>query len=303
MKKWMLAAVLGCLLLCGCDRTEAPSEPVSPPAEEVPSGGMLTQTGQAVTLQAHFSRTAIIGRNERVEGSFMQTQTWALEYAAREYPNYGVQVTYVSGYQAPRAMFKDDLRAGVAQWRLDLTAPDGDSVSESVQVFYFTETAESVTTQCLSGMLVGEDMLERRPESYAYLSLDTRFVKRMQTIALLEAPEGALTKELDFFAPEVLECQTWMLSDTAVVALVRYQDGNCGLLLHDLSRAFEPRYQALEGIWNYAQLEAGVLTLEQYAQTGARQLMTITMQDGQSIIENDTRPEETGGYRVGCHFR
>lgn len=298
-RKLWLAAVL-CLCLCACGRQEeapAVTQPVTgnPPAQS----GILTDLGQAETLQDYYGRTAIIARNERIEGSFTQTQSWALEYAMLEYPGCQAQISYVSGYQAPQAMFKDDLRAGVARWRIDLTTADGQAVSETVQVFYFTEMADGTTTQCFSGLLTGEGLLERRPEVYSYLALDTRFANRMQKLAVLGAPEEALAEELSFFEGDVLDCQAWMLSRSAVAALARYQDGSCGLALYDLDGGFETQYQALDGIWNYSQLENGILTLEQYAKSGDRQLMTITLKDGLPVTETSTRSEETGGYRVG----
>ena len=119
-KLWLAAAAL-CLCLCACGRQEeapAVTQPITgnPPAQS----GILTDLGQAETLQDYYGRTAIIARNERIEGSFTQTQSWALEYAMLEYPGCQAQISYVSGYQAPQAMFKDDLRAGVARWRINL---------------------------------------------------------------------------------------------------------------------------------------------------------------------------------------
>ena len=295
---WLTAAL--CLCLGACGRTEeVPAE--VPPASGSHSvqSGILTDVGQAETLQDYYGRTAIIGRNERMEGSFIQTQSWALEYAMLEYPDGQVQVSYISGYQAPQAMFKDDLRGGVARWRIDGTAVDGQAICETVQVFYFTETADGTTSQCFSGLLTGDRLLETRPEVYDYLALDTRFANRMKKLSPLESPEQALSVELDRFSPGVLDCQAWMLSDTAVAALARYQDGSCGLLFHDLAESFETVCQQLEGIWNFSQMEDGVLTLEQYAQSGDRQLLEITLEDGVPAVRQSVRPETGDGYRVG----
>lgn len=294
---WLAAAL--CLCLCACGRQEdVPTEGL-PAADSPPQqSGILTDVGQAETLQDYYDRTAIIGRNERMEGSFTQTQNWAMEYAALEYPDSQTAVSYISGYQAPEGMFKDDLRGGVACWRVEGTAADGQAVEETVQIFYFSETADGVQTQCFSGLLAGEERLETKPEAYAYLALDTRFANRIQRLEALEAPEQALSAQLDHFEAGVLDCQAWMLDETAVVALARYEDGSCGLLLHDLEGGFETRYQELEGIWNYSQMDNGVLTLEQYAQSGDRQLLEITLKDGAPVTAESSRPEETG-YRVG----
>lgn len=295
---WLAAAL--CLCLCACGRQEdVPTEGL-PAADSPPQqSGILTDVGQAETLQDYYDRTAIIGRNERMEGSFTQTQNWAMEYAALEYPDSQTTVSYISGYQAPEGMFKDDLRGGVACWRVEGTAADGQSIGETVQIFYFSETADGVQTLCFSGLLAGEERLETKPEAYAYLALDTRFANRIQRLEALEAPEQALSAQLDHFEAGVLDCQAWMLDETAVVALTRYEDGSCGLLLHDLEGGFETRYQELEGIWNYSQMDNGVLTLEQYAQSGDRQLLEITLKDDLPVTETSTRSEETGGYRVG----
>ena len=294
---WLAAAL--CLCLCACGRQGDVPADAPPVADSRPAhSGILTDMGQAETLQDYYGRTAIIGRNERIEGSFTQTQNWAQEYAALEYPDGQTKVSYVSGYQAPEAMFKDDLRGGVARWRIEGTAADGQPIDDVVQVFYFSETADGIQTQCFSGLLSGEQLLESRPEVYAYLALDTRFANRMQKLDSLTPPEGAVAAELDYFAPDVLDCQAWMLSETAVAALARRQNGSCGLLLHDLEGAFETEYQPLEGIWNYSQLENGALTLEQYAQSGDRQLLEITLKDGAPVTAQSTRPEESG-YRVG----
>ena len=294
-----LAAAL-CLCLCACGKGDQAPVLNTPVADSRPQqSGILTDVGQAETLQDYYDRTAIIGRNERIEGSFIQTQNWALEYAMLEYPGCQVNADFVSGYQAPEAMFKDDLRGGVARWSLEGTTADGQTIAETVQIFYFSETADGLHTQCFSGLLTGDRQLASRPEAYAYLALDTRFANRMQKLSTLSAPEGALCVELNYFESDVLDCQTWLLSENTVVALARYQSGSSGLLFYHLEGAFEPRHQMLEGIWNYSQLEGGVLTLEQYAQSGDRQLMEITLKDGLPTVTQNTRLEEGDGYRVG----
>ena len=294
---WLAAAL--CLCLCACARQEdVPAEELPVTDSRLQQSGILTDVGQAETLQDYYDRTAVIGRNERIEGSFTQTQNWAMEYAALEYPDSQTTVSYVSGYQAPEAMFKDDLRGGVACWSVEGTDAHGQSIGEILQIFYFSETADGVQTQCFSGLLAGDERLQSKPEAYAYLALDTRFANRMQKLNDLEAPEQALSAQLDHFEAGVLDCQAWMLDENTVAALARYQNGSCGLLLRHLEGAFETRYQGLEGIWNYSQMDNGVLTLEQYAQSGDRQLLEITLENGMPVIAESSRREEAG-YRVG----
>ena len=294
---WLAAAL--CLCLCACARQEdVPAEELSVTDSRPQQSGILTDVGQAETLQDYYDRTAVIGRNERIEGSFTQTQNWAMEYAALEYPDSQTTVSYVSGYQAPEGMFKDDLRGGVACWCIEGADAHGQSIEEILQIFYFSETADGVQTQCFSGLLAGDERLQSKPEAYAYLALDTRFANRMQKLNDLEAPEQALSAQLDHFEAGVLDCQAWMLDENTVAALARYQNGSCGLLLRHLEGAFETRYQGLEGIWNYSQMDNGVLTLEQYAQSGDRQLLEITLENGMPVIAESSRPEEAG-YRVG----
>ena len=301
MKKTMMciaAALLVCLSAC-TPRTEDIPTPV-PAEEEGPAqGGILTDAGQAETLQDYYDRTAVISRNERIDGSFTETRNWALEYAKLEYPGRDVTVSFAGGFQAPRAMFRDELSAGVCAWEITVTEPSGDGFSQRVQVYYFTETADGVQQQCFSGLLAGEDMLESKPEAYAYLALDTRFASRMQKLQKIVPPEGALSAELAFLESAAGDCQAYPLTETAVAALSRQEDGSCALTLWDLEGAFETRTRPLEGIWNFAGLEDGVLTLEQYVQDGPQPVLEVRMGPAGPEISDSVREDGEDCCRVG----
>lgn len=289
-------AFILCLLLTLCACGKAPEE--RPPEEnpsvesETPWEGILSDAGQAATLQEYYDRTAIIGRNEWMDGSFIQTESWALEYAALEYPGGTVTAAYNSGYVLPDAMTRDDLSGGVALWDLTIQRADQPTVWETVQVFYFTETADGTLRQCFSGLLAGEDMLATRPEAYAYLALDTRFASRIQTLPDVEIPDGVQALELNFFeeahAPQ--DCQVWMLNESVAVILSRYREGELAALAQGdyLLTAYDLdtgetywHLRDLEDIWNFDSLQNGVLTLRQYAYEGEGGILQVWMEQNQ----------------------
>ena len=136
-KRFYTGLLASLLLLGGCSKpvqeTPLPDTTiVEPPPVQ---SGILTDVGQAETLQEYYDRTAIIGRNEWMEGSFTQTESWAREYAALEYPGGTVTVEFNSGYVLPDAMTKDHLSGGVALWDVTVQWPDQPTVWETVQVF------------------------------------------------------------------------------------------------------------------------------------------------------------------------
>ena len=230
MNKRFFAGLLAVmLLLSGCSKPEEETPVQNATVVEPPpvQSGILTDVGQAETLQEYYDRTAIIGRNEWMEGSFIQTESWAREYAALEYPGGTATVEFNSGYVLPDAMTKDDLSGGVALWDVTVQWPDQPTVWETVQVFYFTESGETGQKQCFSGLLTGEEILKTKPETYAYLSLDTRFAGRMQNLPDLTVPEGVQTLELNFFVDGIhpQDCQVWMLTSADAIILSRYKEG------------------------------------------------------------------------------
>jgi len=162
-KRFYTGLLLATLLLGGCSQTEAePPVQTMPVVDKPPvQSSILSDVGQAETLQEYYDRTAIIGRNEWMEGSFIQTESWAREYAELEYPGGTVAVEYNSGYVLPDAMTKDDLSGGVALWDITVQFPSQPTVWETVQVFYFTELGENGQMQCFSGLLTLGNILEK----------------------------------------------------------------------------------------------------------------------------------------------
>lgn len=285
-----LAALCLVLALCGCGRqqpAETPTQPIQAESTQ-PRPGILSDAGQAETTQDFYSRTSIIARNERMEGSFVQTGNWAREYAALEHPGSVCEVSYLSGYALPDAMTRDELSGGVSLWAVDITAPDGTQTEERVQILYFTETAETGLNQCISGLLTGEDILTTRPEAYAYLALDPRFSARMQTLPDITPPEGVQPVE---FLEETgaLDQQFYPLTDTVAAVLCRYphRDGTGDrLAIYDMAARQTLETHQLEGQWDFAGLRAGELLLEQsYAMGEGRQTATVTFDGTQTNME------------------
>lgn len=305
MKKQMLAAALACLLLFGCDRTEELPEPVCPPAEEMPSGGILAETGQAVTLQDHFGRTAIIGRNQQLEGSFIHTEVWALEYGAQKYPNCAMEARYVNGYVFPPVMSRDGLSGGVAVWELAITRTDGVVLEPvQVQVFYFQEDQDGSSRLWLSGLLAGDRMLKSRPASYAWLALDTRFASRLQTIPEVEAPEGARAVQFDRWYSDALDQLFYPLNERMTAVLCHYansEEQGDRLLLWDMEEDALLLDEQLEGHWDAAALREGVLTLEQYLDMGeGSRVYTLRLTENGPTVERESLQD--GQFRVGDYL-
>lgn len=299
-----LTALCLVLALCGCGSTrpeETPTQPVRTESVQ-PRPGILSDAGQAETIQDFYSRTAIIARNERIEGGFAQTGDWAREYAALEHPGSDCDVTYLSGYVLPDAMTRDDLSGGVSLWRVTVTAPDGTQTEEQVQVLYFTETADGGQYQCISGLLTGEAILSTRPEAYAYLALDTRFAARMQTLPDITPPDGVEPLE---FREETgtLDQQFYPLTETVAAVLCRNshrEDADDRLVIYDLAAPQVLETHALEGQWDFAGLRAGELTLEQFYSMGeGRQVMTVTFDGTRTRTETQFLTDDE--QRVGDH--
>ena len=310
-KRFYAGLLLAALVLGGCSKThgEAPVQ-TAPVMEQPPvQSGILSDAGRAETLQEYYDRTAIIGRNEWMEGSFTQTENWAREYGALEYPDGTVTVEYNTGYALPDAMTKDDLSGGVALWDLTVQWPDQPTVWETVQVFYFTETTDSGEKQCFSGLLTGEAMLNSKPQAYAYLALDTRFAGRMQTLPNLTAPEGAQVLELDFFeAGNPQDCQVWMLTPSDAIIFSRYKEGelpvgNYTLTAYNLDTGVvDWELRDLEGIWNYDSLENGVLTLRQFLRQGEGRVLRVWMEESRPQWGFFDAPLEETLFTVGDYI-
>lgn len=311
-KRFYTGLLLTALLLCGCSKpAEAPPVQTTPVVEQPPvQSGILSDVGQAKTLQEYYDRTAIIGRNEWMEGNFTQTESWALEYAQLEYPGGTVTVDFGGGYVLPDAMTKDELSGGVALWDVTVQWPDQPTVWDTVQVLYFTESTENGQKQCLSGLLTGEDILDSKPEAYAYLALDTRFAGRMQTLPDLEVPDGVQTLELNFFedAANPQDCQVWMLTQADAVILSHYREGqllqgNYVLTAYNLDTGvIDWELRDLEGIWNYDSLQNGVLTLRQFLRQGEGQVLRVWMEEGRPQWGFFDAPVEETLFTVGDYI-
>ena len=181
------AALLLLCAACGQKSAETPD-----PGAETPKAPMVVTDGSvAETLEEYYDRTAIIARNEWIEGSFLQTSQWAQEYASLEYPGSECQLTFDSGYEVPSEMLPVGLTAGVTTWRADIQT-GGSETSQLVQIFHFQKEGR----QCFSGLLAGDDRLTTRPAGYAYLALDTRFAGEFRALPDITAPEGTLTLDL-----------------------------------------------------------------------------------------------------------
>ncbi len=257
--KKLLAALILALCLAGCSRQEpAPQPPILP--ETTPPPDILTDVGQAETLQDYYGRTAIISRNEWVEGNFIETRTWAEEYAALEYPDHTCEITFAGGFSAPEAMFRDGLQAGATLWELALTAPDGGQFADQVQVLHFGDKIDGVSSRCLSGLLTGEDILHSRPQAYAYLALDTRFAARMQPLPEVIPPENTLTVELDWLEGASFE-NTWLLDDRHLAVDSRHEGEITLVQVVDLETMEILSSWEKEGYWYQTEETPGVLTL------------------------------------------
>ena len=304
MNKFYRSAAALCMVLalCGCGRAqtaETPTQPIQPESTQ-PRPGILSDAGQAETIQAFYSRTAIIARNERMEGSFVQTGNWAREYAALEHPGSVCEVSYLLGYVLPDAMTRDELSGGVSLWQVEITAADGTRTEEQVQILYFTETTETGLQQCISGLLTGDDMLETRPEAYAYLALDPRFSARMKTLPDITPPEGV--QPLEFLEETgALDQQIYPLTDSVVAVLCRYlhRDGiGDRLVLYDMAAQQVLETHQMEGQWDFTGLRSGELTLEQsYSMGEGRQTATVTYDGGKIRLETQFLADDE--QRVG----
>ncbi len=298
-KKLLLALGL-CLCLTGCGREEPPAEQTpSLPENLPPQGGILTDVGQAETLQDYYDRTAVIGRNEWVEGDFTATRTWAEEYAVLEYPEQQAQVAFAGGFTAPTGLFRDGLSGGAILWDVALTAADGAQSLQQVQVLYFTDNRDGAHHQCLSGLLTGEDILTGRPEAYAYLMLDTRFASRMQPLPQVTAPENAQVIELDWLEGAVFE-NAWLLDEQFLTVDSRYSELDKTVMqVYDLNTLEQVALWEKPGYWYQASEAPGLLDLRHSDanEDGTVSVLHVTVKDGSPDIREITLREDE--WQVG----
>lgn len=307
MKKWVSILTIAYLLLvlCGCARQTEQLPPPEVPAVQasLQTNSIVTEAGQAETRVDPFARTAIIARNAWLQGSFVQTKQWALEYAQQRYPQHtSITADYTSGYVLPGAMVPEEgLSGGVAVWDMTIQQQN-ETISEQVQVFYFSEQGSDGYQICLSGLLTGEDMRMTRPKGYAYLMLDTRFSGRVQSLPRLEGPEGAL--ELEFLLErEAVEQQFYPLNEQVVAVLCRYSHrflSDDKLLVYDLESGEVLLEEWLPGFWSWAGSGNGWVELEYYyAKDEMRLSARVTLTEEGAQLEQFSQPY--GQYRVGDH--
>ena len=205
MKKRLGAICLALTLavfLAACEGKEllpAPSSAQPPPEDTaesaLPSGGIVSDSGRADTIEDYYARTAVIARNEWAEDPSrigLSTEVWAREYAALHYSNRAVDAVFENGWVAPPGMFVDRLGGGCCLWTLELSEASGEIRKEQVQIFFFEEEGRA----CLTGLLTGESMLKTRQEGYDYLALDPRFSARIQAVPTPDMPGESAAVEL-----------------------------------------------------------------------------------------------------------
>ncbi|MEA5039539.1 MAG: hypothetical protein VB086_06840 [Clostridiaceae bacterium] len=295
MKRLLICALI-LALLCGCTPTaqDPQQPPVSDPEETQDPG----PTVPAVTETGYFSRTEVIRRNEHEEGFFLATKRWASEYAEQTWPDSEYTVNYLSGFSAPSAMFTDFLSGGSALWTITVSQADGQALNETVQALYFADGGEIY----LSGLLVGDELLETRPEVYAYLRLDTRFSARMCDLPDVVPPKGLLgSYDLAMlFGTE--GCDAELLdADTAVLHDLNWtsEDGEHQLAVVDLPSGKTLHSQTLSGesgSWRVGDVSGGVLTLTHYTD-GGRDQMIYASRDG--IEQKTLYPEAAYRFPMG----
>ncbi len=178
--------------------TVQPSDILEPSEPEEPSGQQLEQPVEPMR-DTYFDRTAIILRQDVLEGTFTETYPWAQEYVAKNHPGFSMsEPIYKSGFAAPESLFADSgMSAHSSIWTMQLISTDGQTTELDIQLIYFSQGEKLY----LSGILTGEDMLESKPEVYDYLRLDPRYQAVMLEFPPLIPPSDVLQAS-DFTAPE-----------------------------------------------------------------------------------------------------
>ena len=295
MKK-LLIYILIFALLCGCAPIvqEAETKPETEPTET-----QQTETlSPAVTDTGYFSRTEIIRRNEHEEGIFLNTKQWAAEYAAQTWPDSEYTVDFLSGFEAPSAMFTDALCGGSAFWTVTVSQTGGQALIETIQTLYFTDNGQIY----LTGLLTGDAVLEARPEVYTYLRLDTRFSARMCDLPAVNPPEGLIgTYDLDQLfdaegcSAELLDKSTVVLHDLNWTT----EDGSHRLEVVDLNTKEKLAEETLEsgnGSWQITDCSDGTATFTHYV-NGGRDRVLYASRAG--IEEKELYPEAAYRWPMG----
>ena len=281
---------LGAAMLLLCAACGQSSDQPAPSGTDTPRDPMVITDGSvAETLEEYYDRTAIIARNEWIEGSFLQTSQWAQEYANLECPGAECQLTFDSGYAVPSEMLPTGLTAGVTTWRADIQT-GGSELSQLVQIFHFQKEGR----QCFSGLLAGNDRLTTRPAGYAYLALDTRFAGEFRALPDITAPEGALSLDLgtvDLASGNVTSREVYPLSWDIAAVYCRREDGTGVLSALRLESGEVLARQELTGTWDVESLAGGVLTMSRYDSAGqADSLLRCTLTGSGADIALSTAP-------------
>ena len=189
----LAAALLGmALLLAACGTAETPAE-VTGTAAAVTTA---PPTATATEPPEPYSRAGIAAANLVMNRDFAETIQFARDYLAYTYPDFEADCQWVSGYGAPDAMFdseyyRDTLSGRVFNYTATLTRA-GETRTVPVQIAFF----EKGRWQYLSAVLEDEAITTTRPEGYALLRQDGRFVHRMRDFGILALPEGTESREV-----------------------------------------------------------------------------------------------------------
>ena len=265
----LAAALLGmALLLAACGTAETPAE--------------VTGTAAAVTTAPitiapteppePYSRAGIAAANLVVNRDFAETIQFVRDYLAYTYPDFEADCQWEDGYWAPGAMFTSPwLDGGVFNYTATLTK-DGETHTLSVQLVILQEGE----WYYLSALLEGEAITTTRPEGYALLRQDGRFVHRMRDFGILALPEGTETvaaKDYDgapyMSPPEQLDMgdhgtvMTWenslyLVQDGRETVLIEgnYEEANelelrSPRLYRDYGKIDENRFVFYDGGWEW----------------------------------------------------
>lgn len=260
MKRLLVYVLILLTLLSGCTVHNRPDKPK---LDNVPEEEHKTEpVTPAENNSGPFSRTEIIRRNEHSDGYFLETKRWAADYAKYRWPNSEYAIEFVSGFEAPSAIFSDFLSGGSALWSVTVSQPSAKKITETVQTLYFLDGGQIF----LSGLLAGDSVIKSRPDVYSYLRLDTRYAARMCETPVITPPEGlAVIHDLtQTIGAEGAGAK--VLGDDAVLVtdLEWYKEsGDYSLKILDLKTwkvLHEQTVKNTAGTWELTDLSDGVIT-------------------------------------------
>lgn len=274
MKRLLVYVLVMVTLLSGCTVHNGPDKPKidKEPAEDHET----EQVTPAKNDSGPFSRTEIIRRNEHADGYFLETKRWAADYAKVRWPNSEYTIDFVSGFEAPSAIFTDFLSGGSALWSVTISQPSAEKITETVQTLYFLDGGQIY----LSGLLAGDAVMKSRPDVYNYLRLDTRYASRMCEAPTITPPQGLaqihdLTQLIgtEGASAHVLDDDTVLITDLGWYR----ESGDYCLKVLDISTwevLHERTVKHTPGTWSIADLRDGVITYANH--NGNETSQTIT---------------------------